>query len=422
MALIKQIIKSPTFSTLSVFAGGNLFVAVLSAIGGLVQARWIEPEVLGEFRKYGILTTYLSFGMIFVHDGLVRQYPYLVGKGDVQGAMHIAGVAKWWYSFITILYTAFFSLLTIIALIKEDYRGVVGWGAQIPGAIAMSYGLYLGVMYRTSAHFKRLSYNNVISSLLGVLELIFVKVWGYWGMALRFSLMNLTSVWINHHHLPVKTKALFNFRSLYNLSKISLRFSIPGYLHSSALVASVNALILYYCGEPGLGVYALAVMVQGMAMTFSNSLNQIFYVKISTKYGETENVYDCLEYAKVPAILAVATSVVLAGCLCAFIGPFIRILLPAYVESIPVIMILSLTLIIHAASLPLLTIGSALWYKTFTTMCIVNFCISISVVMLLPKTPIMVALATILGSLSEMVLGYFSLLWNYRRNSRLSVH
>ena len=411
---LRQIIKSPSFSSVAIFASGSFFVAVLGGVGGLIQARWLEPEVFGEFRKYGILTMYLSLGYSVVHDGLIRQYPYLLGKGDQKAALHVAGIAKWWYSFVTILYVFLFAILSVIALFKADYRGAIGWGAQIPGSIALVYGAYLGVMYRSSINFKRLSYNNIISSVLSVFGLIFVKIWGYWGLAVRFILMQLTSVWINQHYLPVKAKALFDFKALSNLAKISLRFSIPGYLHSSALIASMNTLILCYCGEAGLGVYALAVMVKGMGMTFSNALNQIFHVKISTKYGETEDVYECLRYTKIPTLLAIALSLVLVVGLCVSIGPFIRMVLPKYIDSIPVIQILSIAIFLQAASLPLIVINSALWYKTFAVKCAGNFCVTIIAVILLPKTPCMVAIASILGIIAEMGIGYFSIAWNYR--------
>ena len=387
----------------------------MGGLGGLIQANWLNPEVFGEFRKYSILTTYLSLGYCVVHDGLIRQYPYLLGKGDTKAALHIAGVAKWWYSFITILYISVFTVLSIIALLNQHYRAAIGWGAQITSSILMTYGAYLAVMYRTSANFKRLSFNNIISTVLGTFELVFVKIWDYWGLAIRFIILNLTSVWLNHHFLPVKVKALFDYKELRNLAKISLRFSVPGYLHSSALMASTNALILYFSGEGGLGIFAMAVMIQGMALTFTDALNQIFYVKITTKYGETEDVYKCLRYARFPALIGFLVSVILTISLLLIISPFIHFVLPKYDASINIIQILSFSIILKGASLPLIVIGSALWYKTFTFGCIVNFCFTLIIVIISPKTPTMIAAATISGQFAEMCVGYGSLIWNYRR-------
>ncbi len=412
---LSQIIKSPSFYALGIFGGGNIFVAVIGGLCGLIQARWLEPDVFGEFRKYGILTTYLALGISFVHDGLLQQYPYLLGKGKNKEALQVASTAKWWYSNLTIIYIILFFVLTIIALFKTNYRGAIGWGAQIAGSVALVYGAYLGVMYRTSTNFKRLSYNNIISTVLGAFELVFVKIWDYWGLAIRNILMSLTSVGFNNYYLPVKIKAKYNSKVFINLAKISLRFSIPGYLRTSALIASLNALILFYCGQKELGIYAFSITFQSLALTFSDALNQIFYVKISSKYGETNDVFKCLQYTKVPAVLGIIVSIIIALCLFLLVGPFIHLFLPKYLESISVIRILSLSIVVKGISLPLIVISSALWYRTFAVMCGVNFSVTLITLLLLPKTALMAAAASVIGIISEACMGYSSLIWNYRK-------
>lgn len=412
---LARVVRSRSFGSVSIFAGGNLVVAVLGAVTGLVQARWLAPETLGEFRKYGILTTYLALGSALVHDGLIRQYPYLLGKGDAAGALRVAGVAKWWYGFVSIVYAAFFAVLSGVALLRGDFRGAAGWGAQIAGAVALVYGAYLGVMYRTTSDFRRLSYNNVLCAMLGTLELTWVRLWAYWGLALRFAVMSATTVFVNRRYLPVKPRAVFDFKALRSLAGMSLRFSIPGYLHSAALTASLNALMLRYGGEHGLGIYGLAVMVQGMAMVFGNALNQMLHVKIITRYGATEDIYRCLRYALTPALLGMALSTVIAAGVAVCIEPFIRIVLPKYVEAVPVIQILSIALVLRAAGLPLLVIGAALWYKTFALKAVANFVITLGAVVLLPKTASMVAAATLAGMAAELIVGYTALVWHHGR-------
>jgi len=150
-------------------------VAVLGGLSGLVQARWLAPEILGEFRRFGILPSYLNIGLVIVHDGLSRQFPYLLGKGDKERALKVAGCAKWWYLMLCWVFSLFFAGLSLRSVIKGDYRAAVGWGAQIPWIWANIYGLYLGVMYRTSSEFKRLAYNSVSENLVGFCSLILVK-------------------------------------------------------------------------------------------------------------------------------------------------------------------------------------------------------------------------------------------------------
>lgn len=414
MRLIKNIVHSPSFHTLGIFAGGNLFVAVLGGLGGLLQARWIAPEVFGEFRKYGILTSYFYIGLILVHDGLTRQYPYLIGKGDKAEALEVASAAKWWYLLISWSFTFFFACLLLSSLFRRDFRAVVGWGAQIPAVWIAMFGGYLGVMYRTSSDFKRLSYNNVLSSIIAFLALIFVKAWAYWGLAARLIVQNLASLFINRHYVPVKVKAVYDLKRLVSLSKISLPLSVPGYIQTACLSASVSVIILKYCGQSALGIYGVALTFQGMAMTFTAALNQMFITKLTCRFGETENVFACLKYAMRPTLLSMAAASVLAVCVCLAVGPLVRLLLPRYEAAVPIIRILSISLSLSAAALPLIILRAALWYKSVTALALTRFGVCMMTVALLPKTLAMIAVAIVFGEFCAVVLGFGILTWRHR--------
>ena len=116
---LKKILKSPSLQTLGIFAGGNLLVAVLGGLGSLLQARLVGPEVLGELAKFGILTGYLNVGLVLVHDGLMRQFPYLLGQGNKEEALKVAAAAKWWYLFLSWLFTLFFIPMNIAKIRKN---------------------------------------------------------------------------------------------------------------------------------------------------------------------------------------------------------------------------------------------------------------------------------------------------------------
>jgi O-antigen/teichoic acid export membrane protein len=412
MRFLKEILKSSSLRTLGVFAGGNLFVAVLGGMGGLLQARWIDPAVFGEFRKFGILTSYFYIGLILVHDGLMRQFPYLIGKGKRDDALKVAATAKWWYLLLSWLFSAFFAGLTLVSVWKGDYRSAVGWGAQIPCIWATIYGFYLGVMYRTSFDFKRLSYNNITSSIVSFFALVLVKVWGYWGLAARFALQHMVGLYINRRHLPVKVKAVFDAKGLAELAKISLPLAIPGYIHTSCLTASLSVIILKFCGQSGLGVYGMALTFQTMAMTFTTALNQIFITKLTSRFGETDDVFSCVRYAKVPTLLSVGSASVLALGLSLVVSPFVRLLLPKYVEAIPVIRILAMSLPLSAAGLPLIILRSALWYKSVFALALTRFLVCLTAVALCPKTLTAIAACFVFGEFCSLIVGFGILEWN----------
>lgn len=403
---IHTIVKSPAFGSLGAFAGSNIAVSVIAGVGGLLQARWVAPEVFGEFQQYAILTGYLGILTQVVNDGLIRQYPYYIGKGEQEKALDVAGIAKWWFMLATVIGLLVFSALTVRAAFLQDWRAVLGWGAQMFAVTVTFYGGFLAIMYRTANDFKRLSLNNLICAGSGFCLLGLVRLFGYSGVAIRNMCQNALQVYVNHKHLPVSIKAHFDWIKFKELSAISLKFSIPAYMHAAGLSSTRGALLLYFCSKTGLGVYSMAVAFKLMAMSFSNSLNQIFNVKVIMRYGRTENVWECLKYSMKPALLALILSacVVIGGWL--LLPPFITMFVPKYAQAIPVINVLLLSVLIFPLSLPLLSLKAALMWRSAAAQAITNFAVTVLLILALPKEPKMFAAATVCGEFSESLVGY----------------
>lgn len=381
-------------------------MAVLGGLGGLLQARWIEPGVFGEFRKFGILTAYLNIGLILVHDGLSRQFPYLLGKGNKDGALQVAAAAKWWYLLLSWAFSLLFAALALTSVMKGDYRSAAGWGAQILTIWLAIYGAYLGVMYRTASEFKRLAYNNIISNVLGFGALVIVKVWGYWGLAARMVLQSAVGLYFARLYVPLKVNAALDVKGVVDLAKISLPLSIPGYISTSCLSASLSLIVVTYCGQSALGIYSVALVFQTMAMTFTMAIHQMFITRLTYKFGETGDVIACLKWAKNPTLLSLGAATVLALAFCLVIGPFIRLVMPKYEEAIPVIRILAAQLPLTAAALPLLIIQAALWYKSVSALTLTRVIVCLAAIAVSPKTVGVIAACMILGDFCALIVGF----------------
>lgn len=420
LRVLRETIQAPSFRTLGTFAGGNLLVAVLGGLAGLIQARWIAPEVLGEYRKFGILFSYLAVGVSVVCDALARQFPYLTGKGKADEALKVAACAKWWYFFLCWIFSFVFAALSLTSVVQGDYRSAVGWGAQIPCSWAVMFGGYFSVMYRSSSDFERLAYNNTMAAVFGFGALVLVKAWGYWGLAARAVLQGAVGLYLARRNVPVKVKAVLDVKGLVTLAKISLPLSIPGYISTSFLSASLSFIILKYCGQSGLGVYGLALTFQAMAMTLSVAIQQMFITKLTYRFGATGDVAACLRWAKRPTLLSVGAATVLALVLCLAVGPFIRLILPKYEVAIPVIRILALQLPLAAAGLPLLIISTALWYRSVSALSLTRVLVCLAAVVVFPKTLAVIAGCMMLGDFAALIAGYGILQWSRCDNRVIS--
>ena len=383
---VKNILKSSSFKTISIFAGGNFIASVISGVSGLLYAQWITPEELGEFNKYGILTGYLSIGLIFVHGALPRQYPYLIGKGDREEARKVAAAAKWWYLAFTWMGTVIFTILMIKSIIESDKRAAIGWGAQIPALWMAIYGLYLQTLYRSSNDFRKLSYNQLATSISAFILLFLVKLWGYFGFAVRNGTIGLVGLFTHERFVPDKVKATFDKKRLLELGKISLPLSIPAYIDTYLLNSSISFFILTYLGEKDLGVYGMALMLQGIFMIFTRAIHQVYTTKITIKFGETESVKDCLRYSKTPTLISMAASSAIAASLYLTLGPVITLLMPNYIESVFILKIMIWQLPLFASGLGLIVMSSALWYREMVYLRIMKTATCLLLILLLPKS------------------------------------
>lgn len=401
-----KLLKSPSIGVLAVFTGGNLVVALLGGVGGLLQAHFVSPEVFGAFRKYGILTAYFAIGTALVHDGFCRQFPYCLGAGKKEKALKVASVAKAWYLFVTVLFSAVFAVLAAVALVKGDRMDALGWLTQVAVVVGTIYGAYLVVLYRTSSDFKQLAYNSVWSAVIAFLLLVPVKLFGFVGLAIRTIGSNLYAVWINARHLPVKVRASFDWCELKPLMAMSLRLSIPGYLDTSVLSATFNAVLLFSCGDKGVGIFAFALALREFILIFNISLSQIFNVKLCLRYGATKDFCGCVRYALLPTLGALVVSCALyMGAVC-FTGPFIRHCLPRYEEAIPVLSVLYLGIITNSFFLPLKLTRAAAMYSAVYAQCVGEISTAIVLLLVMKHDPVSMAWILVLSGFGNCLGGY----------------
>lgn len=405
-----KILKSPAISTLFMFVSANMVAAVVTGIGGIIQARWLPPETLGNFQQYAILTSYLAIGLVFVQDGLMRQFPYLMGRGEKNAALAIAATAKTWYLGVASVFSLIIAALSINALLHNDYVAFAGWLAQIVVAITGSYGIYQQTIYRRSMEFKRLSYNSLISSFVTLAGLLPVRLFGFYGLAIKSIAGNLTRIWFDAKYIPLKVKANWNKEVFYNLAKISIPLSLEGYIRTSFVTATFAFLVVKYCGKRDLGVYGIAAAFEGFAMIFVSSLMQMCDVRMTNRFGETESLRKSAKMLIAPILLGIVGAVVLGGALCLFIGPFIRFFVPNYADSIPVVYVLSLGLPIGVLMMPTRLLRVALMYKSVYAIAVSRLIVLLVSVQFVSQNIVCFAGCKMLAEFASVICGYV-LLW-----------
>lgn len=395
-----------SFKQLSTFAIGNVVITIISAIGSILLARWVSPEVFGEFKKYGILPSYASIGLIVIHDALWRQYPYLIGKGDTEEAIRTAASAKWWYLFISYAFSIIILAISLNSLFHGDYRAFVGWIVQICVIWNGIYNAYLVTMYRTSFDFKRLTINNLISNLVSFVFIILVKYFGFWGLCIRTVVQNILIIYLNQKYIPIKVHSKFDKKRLLNLTKMSIPISVPGYLHTSFLTATISVLVLKYFNESSLAIFITSSTLVTYCAIIASSIQQYISPQINQKYGKENSFRECIKLSIKPMVISVVSSFIIYVALFSLIGPIVGNIAPKYFSAVSVIKILSIGIILTSLELPFVSFYTALSYKSSIFLAVIKTVITIVSIICFHSTLNQIAIGVVIGQLVRVISGY----------------
>ena len=100
-----------TIRSVTALFSSNIISSVLTAIGGLLVARFLGPEEIGSFRAFTIPLTYLMFLDLGTNDGLWRQIPYYVGKEMPERVDALASAAGAFNLFMSVVVSCRLCLL-----------------------------------------------------------------------------------------------------------------------------------------------------------------------------------------------------------------------------------------------------------------------------------------------------------------------
>lgn len=343
---------SKTAHTVAVFATGNTVAMLLGVVGGLVQARYVVPEDMGVFRTFGIVAGYLTFLHLGVFDGLQREIPLQLGRGNQAKAEQAASAGLAWIMFASLACGAVFLGLALRAAFYREWMQFWGWLAYAPVIVATFYGGYLGTTFRTGQQFISLSKTSVIQAIAGTLVLPLLPIMGYYGACLRTAVTSGTNLFFLHRWRPLKVRPRLDWPGFREVIRIGLPFSGIGYIYTSLWVSLEGTFVLAWFGVKLLGLYSLAVIVRTMVAQLAQNVNQVMGVKIYEQYGRSGRVGDCVRLIVKPMAFAFLASLPLI-----LVGWFalpsaVSLLIPKYVGAISMMRVMLLAMPITFLSLP----------------------------------------------------------------------
>lgn len=409
-----------TIRSVVALLSGNITTSVLTAIGGLLVARFLGPEVTGSFRVYTIPLTYLIFLHLGTWDGLWRQIPYYVGKEMPERVDALASGAGAFNLLVSVVVSFGFFCCAAYSLAHHDLRGVFGWLSQVLFCWGIFYGGYLTSTYRTLHHFVSLARIQVVQALLAFGLVFTLPFLGFYGLCARMAFPSSLAVWLFHRHRPLKVRYRFDTKALRELIRIGLPFSFWGNLYTSFWVGTESALVLSLAGVSALGLFSVAAVMRSAVNSLPAAIWQVLTPRVVTAFAREGSVHNA--NARIMWVTAGLTGIMilLAGAGSFLLDLFVPHFIPKYIAGISVMKLCLWFPVVEAAFLPMNTIfatGRPWLYGRSVIAGIVVFAVATYLLVPVIGGLLAVAAGSLLGRAARTLAAYVDLVALTRRET-----
>jgi O-antigen/teichoic acid export membrane protein len=304
--------------------------------GSVLQARCVAPSTLGLFNGIGLVIGYTPLFHLGILDGLNRELPRYVGKGDQQHAKDLAAAAQAWAIAVGTILGVALLMVAGWQLAHGKFMLAFGWLTNAITAFLYLYTGYLQMTYRTSQDFARLALVGVLGNAVALVLVVLVAFLNFYGLCLRAIIVSVLSVLLLYYSRPLRVGPRWNLGHLKHLLTIGAPILGVNYLY--AFWGLLNAtLVLRFMGTEGMGLYAIVAMASSSFELLPNAVEQVLYPRMSEQFGRTNQVHDLGAIWHKPMLLTVVAMVPMTVLSWWLAEPVVRWVAPAYVGAVPAI-------------------------------------------------------------------------------------
>ena len=272
------------------FLNSTLFLHGVSLVTGFVTYRYVAPEYIGIWATFTVFSTIATFLRLGIPNGMNRQLPFYLGKGEVAKAESYASTTLS-YSFFTM---AAMSIIAIVFLLtyqfssKGELADAYKWAAMVFFAqtILEPYITYLSGTFRTSSNFNKLSNIQFYMGVYKLVSVVLVAFFGFAGYLIREMFSTVLHLFFLFVYRPMpQIKAHFSLTVFKDLFKIGFSIFIVSYI--SSFIDTIPRLFLIHNGtSTHVGIFSPSLIILGLVALIPSSISNYLYPKFSFAYGE----------------------------------------------------------------------------------------------------------------------------------------
>lgn len=321
-------------NSIAYLTAGNLFSTFLTALGGLIIGRLVDPSTLGLFNGIGLVLSYASLLQLGVLSGLSRELPYFIGAGDRPRAEKMCAAAQAWALALGTGVSAALLGISVWQLARGELWMAAGWFTNALLAAQVFYTDYLQVTYRTAADFARIAVVRVVGQAALLVFLVLVIPFDFYGLCMRALFAGALTLALLFRWRPVRVGPKIALGDLKHLLRIGLPMFLVGQVLAYWIVVD-QTLVLRLGGTRMMGLFSMVIMVRGTVQTLPAAVSQVFFPRLSQKHGEGKSLSELLRDITKPIALTAVALIPMILALWWALGPVTRFLIPQYADAVP---------------------------------------------------------------------------------------
>lgn len=317
------------------YASSQLASNFLRMISGFMVVRLVDPVQYGQFSGIGVYMGYILLGPGGILNGLSRELPFEIGRGNKDQAIAYANSVNVLTFLIGIIASTIFLGIGIYKMIAgETTVGLIFISYAIPSFLYLYNKQYLPILYRTNKDFDSLSKQNILTGVGNLLSVGFVWMWGIWGLCFRQIFIFVYETWLLHKKKPYDIKLKYEKPHFKKLFQTGFPIFLAGNINP--LVSTVMNNVLFTIGGAlNYGYYALTSIVNSAIGIIPNAFSQVIYPRMAIMYGEGKSLSHIVKVNVKPLFFqfGVLLAMGIAGAL--LLPVLVPMILPKYVPGIP---------------------------------------------------------------------------------------
>ena len=314
-----------------VFSLASYTTPAVGLWASVLSAMYLSPQELGSIQSILLILPYAGFLQLGVINGLSRNLAFYMGRDEMDTAQRMINATAFVVNVVSVIGLLIGSGVLFMKAQEQPFNRIEVYAsvALISSLVCMPQNNYLGSLFRSGQHFKKLGQITFLENSARFLYAMLPAVMGWSGRILGEVVRPVISVVLRRTYRPYFPSGGFSFQDVKLLLHAGAPLLAASYLMQLLSVAD-QSLIAVHFEKVNLGYYSLSRLLITAMMIIPSTMSVLLYPKAAALYGRTGKPAALRGFFWKALLFNLA--IFLPICLLAYflLGPVVRIFLPEY--------------------------------------------------------------------------------------------